>query len=94
MEKAKVVNLADEQRKRGMLMLGDVAARYAHQHGLEPKNISWDQITEDQFLLVVETESQSISISFSGDEIADFPEGTGTAYTKKKIRDKFAGLSM
>jgi hypothetical protein len=83
-----------EQQRTGMQMLVDVAMRYAHQHGLEPGNISWDRITEDQLLLVIETATQSVTISFSVDEIEDFPGGTGTAYTKKKIRDKFAGLSM
>jgi hypothetical protein len=94
MEKGIGLNAAEEQRKSGMQMLVEVATRYAHQHGMEPRNISWDQITDDQLLLVIETESQSVTIPFSADEVEDFPGGEGTAYSKKKIRDKFAGLSI
>ncbi|MBE0597972.1 MAG: hypothetical protein IH614_11950 [Desulfuromonadales bacterium] len=81
-------------RERGMQMLAEVAARYAGQHGLAPTRIGWEAVTEDQLSLVVETDHQSITIPFSVDEVEDFPEGTATAYSKKKIRDKFAGLSM
>ncbi len=84
----------EQQRRRGMQMLAEVAQKYAHQHGLEPKNVSWEQVTDEQLFLVVETESQSVSIAFSVDEVEDFPDGAGTTYSKKKIRDKFAGLSM
>jgi hypothetical protein len=84
----------EPQRSEGMRMLADLAAKYAHQHGLEPRKISWDLVTDDELLLVVETESQSVTIPFSVDEIEDFPGGAETGYSRKKIRDKFASLSM
>lgn len=84
----------DDLRRQGMQMLADLAARYAGQHGLQPRQIAWEAVTDDQLSLVVETESQSVAITFSVDEVEDFPGGAGTEFSKKKIRDKFASLSM
>ncbi len=83
-----------EASAAGMRMLAEVATRYARQHGLELQEVSWEPVTEEQFLLVVKTWSQSVTIPFSADEIEDFPTGSETSYSKRKIRDKFAGLSM
>jgi hypothetical protein len=77
-----------------MRMLAEVAMRYARQHGMNSATVSWEETTEDQHLLLVETGTQTVVIPFSIDEIEDFPGGTGTDTTKRKIRDKFAGLSM
>lgn len=82
-----------EQFEEGKKQIAEVARRYAGQHGLTPREIRWEERGFD-FMLVFETDNHQVDIPFSGDEIAYYPEGAGNDMTKRKIRDKFAGLSL
>jgi hypothetical protein len=86
----------EETRERcegGKRLIAEVATRYAGQHGLTPREVRWEERGFD-LMLVFETDSHQVDIPFSADEVAYYPEGIGNDVTKRKIRDKFAGLSI
>jgi hypothetical protein len=82
-----------ERFEEGKKQIGEVALRYAGQHGLTPVEIRWEENGFD-LMLIFETENHQVDIPFSVDEVAYYPEGVGNVVTKRKIRDKFAGLSI
>ena len=82
-----------EQFEEGKKQIAEVAIRYAGRHGLSPREIRWEERGFD-LMLVFETDSHQVDIPFSVDEVAYYPEGLGNDVTKRKIRDKFAGLSI
>jgi hypothetical protein len=82
-----------EQPQDGRKMLAEIATRYARGHGLQPREILWEEIGDEVFLLVA-TAEHSVRIPFSSDEIAALDEEAVTRSAKNKIRDKFAGLSI
>ncbi len=82
------------QLQAGQTLLGEVALRYATQHGLRPDSIVWDQ-QFDGWWLRVTTADHSLKVVFSPDEIEDFAaEGAGSKGSKVKIRNAFAHLTM
>lgn len=82
------------QVRRGQEMLGEVALRYASQHGLRPEKVEWEEFG-GEWLLRVETGEHSVKVVFSSDEIEDFAdEGEGRASSKGKIRNAFASLAI
>jgi hypothetical protein len=82
-----------EQFEEGKKQIAEVATRYAGQHGLTPREIRWEERGFD-VSMIFETDNHQVDIPFSVDEVAFYPEGVGNDVTKRKIRDKFAGLSI
>jgi len=82
-----------EQLERGKKQIAEIAIRYAGRHGLISGKVHWDERGFD-LMLIFETRDHQVDIPFSVDEVAYYPEGVGNDVTKRKIRDKFAGLSI
>lgn len=82
-----------EQLEEGKKQIAEVASRYAGGHGLTDGTIRWEERGFD-LMLIFQDDNHQIDIPFSVDEVAFFPEGVGNDVTKRKIRDKFAGLSL
>lgn len=81
--------------EEGKGMLKEVALRYAAQHGLHPGKVQWEERGGGEWLLRVETDTHSVKVFFSAEEIEDFPSaGPDTRSSKGKIRNAFAGLAM
>ncbi|MFA5516045.1 MAG: hypothetical protein WDA20_07120 [Desulfuromonadales bacterium] len=87
------MDVEEEKFAEGKKQIAEVATRYAGQHGLQPRKIRWDERGFD-LMLIFETDRHQVDIPFSVDEVAYYPEGVGNDVTKRKIRDKFAGLSI
>jgi hypothetical protein len=77
----------------GRKMLEEIATRYARGHGLQAREILWEEIG-DQCFMVVRTIRQTVRIPFSSDEIEALIEEEDVRSARHKIRDKFAGLSI
>jgi hypothetical protein len=83
----------DEPLQDSRQVLEEMATRSARGHGLEIKEMLWEAIGDECFL-VVRTDQHAVRIPFSSDEIAAMAEESVARSARHKIRDKFAGLSI
>jgi hypothetical protein len=82
------------QLDKGRAMLEEVALHYAHDHGLRPDKVEWDNQGYEWLLKVIDAE-HTVRVVFSPDEIEMFAENLPeNRQTKMKIRNAFASLSM
>jgi hypothetical protein len=79
---------------KGRALLEEVALRYAHDHGLRPDKVEWDNQGYEWLLKVIDA-MHTVRVVFSPDEIEMFAEDLPeNRQTKMKIRNAFASLSM
>lgn len=82
-----------EQLEEGKRQIAEVVRRFAGDHGLNDGTVAWEERGFD-LLLVFRDDEHQVDIPFSTDEVAYYPEGVGNDVTRRKIRDKFAGLTI
>jgi hypothetical protein len=83
----------EKQQQEGRQILEALVTRNARGHGLEIREMSWEEIG-DECYLVVRTEQHAVRVPFSSDEIEALADEDVARSARHKIRDKFAGLSI
>ena len=84
----------NDELKSGMDLLDELARKFSRAHGLQVKEISWAPLTGDIYVQHVEAGDHSLKLSFSVDEIEAYAGREGTEFTKQKVRNAFAGLTL